>query len=139
MEGKVVLVTGASSGIGAGIALHLASLGCRLSLVARGQEALQGVARECREAGAGEVLVLAKDLALEEACRAAVAETVDHFGRLDVLVNSAGILMAGSIESLSVSDYDSVMNINTRSALILTQAAVPALLLSKGNIVHISR
>merc|ERR1712107_664357 len=67
-----------------------------------------------------------------------MGETVDKLGGLDVLVNSAGILMSGSVEKLDIADYDKVMNINTRAAFILTQAVIPALLLSKGNIVHIS-
>ena len=79
LEGKIVLITGASSGIGAGTAKHFASLKCRLSLVGRNQEALNNVAEECREKGAIEVLVLVKDLMAADACRDVVSSTVAHF------------------------------------------------------------
>ena len=79
LEGKIVLITGASSGIGAGTAKHFASLKCRLSLVGRNQEALNHVAEECREKGAIEVLVLVKDLMAADACRDVVSSTVAHF------------------------------------------------------------
>lgn len=138
LSGKVVLITGASSGIGAGTALHFASIGCKLSLVARNAQALEAVAVDCRKAGAMEVIVKSKDLSEEEQCREAVQDTVDQYKSLDVMVNSAGILMGGSIETLTLEDYDKVMNINTRSALVLTQSAIPHLVLTRGNIVHVS-
>jgi len=138
MAGKVILVTGASSGIGAGTAKHLAGLGCRLALVARNKEKLDIVKDACVAAGAKEVIALSHDLAEERECELAVEETVAHFGSLDVLVNSAGILMSGSIETLSPANYDKVMNINTRSAFILTQQVTPHLIKTKGNMVHVS-
>jgi len=138
LEGKIVLITGASSGIGAGTAKHFASLKCRLSLVGRNQEALNNVAEECREKGAIEVLVLVKDLMSADACRDVVSSTVAHFESLDVLVNSAGILVSGDTESLELEEFDRCWNINTRSAFVLTQAVLPHLLKSKGNVVHVS-
>eukprot|EP00092_Neocalanus_flemingeri_P011720 GFUD01012636.1.p1 GENE.GFUD01012636.1~~GFUD01012636.1.p1 ORF type:complete len:260 (-),score=66.43 GFUD01012636.1:58-837(-) len=138
MTDKVILITGASSGIGAGCAKHFAGLGCKLALVARNQEALETVKKECEAAGAKGVIALPHDLSEERECELAVEETVGHFGSLDVLVNSAGILMSGSIETLSPANYDKVMNINTRSAFILTQQATPHLINTKGSMVHIS-
>jgi len=138
MADKVVLITGASSGIGAGTAKHFAGLGCKLALVARNKEALETVKEECVAAGAKDVIALPHDLSEERECELAVEETVGHFGSLDVLVNSAGILMSGSIESLSPANYDKVMNINTRAAFILTQQATPHIIKTKGNMVHIS-
>ena len=79
LSGKVVLVTGASSGIGAGTAVHLASLGCKIALVARNKVKLEEVAAQCREAGSQEVLVCPHDLAMEQECISAVEETVKHF------------------------------------------------------------
>merc|ERR1712215_226931 len=138
LDSKVVLITGASSGIGAGTALYLATLGCRLSLVGRNVSALENVRDECRKAGVMEVIVTGRDLGIEEECIQAVQETVDHYGRIDVMVHSAGILVPGSIETLTVSDYDRVMNMNTRAAFLLTQSVMPHLLHTRGNIVHIS-
>ena len=135
---KVVLITGASTGIGAGTARHLASQGCKVALVARNVSALESVAIDCREAGAIQVMVMSKDLGIEEECIQAVQETVDHYGRIDVMVHSAGILVTGSIETLSTEDYDRVMNINTRAAFLLTKSVIPHLFLTRGNIVHIS-
>ena len=81
MEGKVALVTGASAGIGEGIALSLVRRGCkRLALVARRRERLEEVAGRCRAEGAGEALVVAKDLSVDQQCAEAVQETVKHFG-----------------------------------------------------------
>lgn len=138
LENKVVMVAGGSSGIGAGTAKHLATLKCRLALIGRNQSSLEEVAKVCKENGSPHVLVLVKDLADSNACKSAVEETVAHFQGLDVMINSAGILMNGSTETLSLEDYDKCMNINTRSAFVLTQASLPHLLKSKGNIVHVS-
>jgi len=139
LAGKAVLVTGASSGIGAGVAIHLATLGCRLCLVGRNATALEEVSSACKAATPTSLVVtIAADLSKEEVPAQIVKEAVEKLGGLDVLVNSAGILMSGSVETLDVADYDKVMNINTRAAFLLTQAAIPALLLSKGNIVHVS-
>lgn len=138
LSGKVVLVTGASSGIGAGTAVHLAGLGAKLALVARNKDQLEGVAARCREAGSPDVLVCPSDLSIEIDCIKAVQQAVDYFKGLDVMVNSAGILVGGSIETLSSEDYDRVMNINTKAAFILTQQAIPHLIKTKGNIVHVS-
>lgn len=80
--GKVVLITGASSGIGAGTAIHLASLGCKISLVARDKSRLDAVAGQCREAGADakDLLVCPHDVAIHHQCVQAVQETVQNFG-----------------------------------------------------------
>ena len=79
LEGKVVLITGASSGIGAGTAKHFAKLKCRLSLVGRNEEALNSVAEDCRKNGATDVAVHVKDLMCPDACRDIVTSTVAHF------------------------------------------------------------
>ena len=110
----------------------------RLALVGRNREALDKIKGECEAAGAKEVLALSHDLSEEKHCQLAVTETMNHFKCLDVLVHSAGILIGGGIESLSVEDYDKVMNINTRSAFIMTQLCTPHLISSKGNVVHVS-
>ena len=79
LEGKVVLITGASSGIGAGTAKHFAKLNCRLSLVGRKEEALNSVAEDCRKNGALDVVIHIKDLMCPDACRGIVSSTMAHF------------------------------------------------------------
>lgn len=138
LRGKVVLITGASSGIGKGCALHMASLGCRLSLVARNVDALNAISEKCLQAGSPGVFTASHDLAEESECVAAINETIKHFNVLDVLINSAGIIQNGTTQSLSVADYDRVMNINARTAFIVTKECLPHLLKSKGNIIHVS-
>ena len=79
LTGKVILITGASSGIGAGVSAHLASFGTSLALVARNKEALEEVKKTCLAAGAREVVTLSHDLAVENNCELAVEETVQKF------------------------------------------------------------
>jgi len=138
LNGCSVLVTGASAGIGAATAIHFAKLGCRLSLVARSGDALDEVATRCKEAGAPQVVTLTLDLALEQACTQAIAETVSRLGGLDVLVNNAGILISADFASVSMEEVDRSMQINLKSALKLSQEAIPHLSLTKGNIVNVS-
>src|SRR5438128_2686165 len=92
LHGKAALVTGASSGIGRATALRLARLGARVALAARTESALQEAAGEIERAG-GRALVLPTDVTDPEQSRLAVARTVEHFGRLDLLVCSAGVSM----------------------------------------------
>jgi len=138
LKNKVVLITGASSGIGAGTALHFATLGAKLALVARNKTRLEEISAQCSEAGSPEVAVFPHDLSKEEDCVQAVQQTVNHFNGLDVLINSAGILVSGSILQLSTEQYDQCMNINTRSAFVLTKECAAHLIKTKGNIVHVS-
>ncbi|XP_063535099.1 3-oxoacyl-[acyl-carrier-protein] reductase FabG-like [Cydia strobilella] len=134
--GKVVIVTGASSGIGAATAVFLSKLGAKLSLTGRNVENLQKTVNECDKANTP--FSISADLTKESDIENIVKKTVDHYGQIDVLVNNAGIIETGTIENTSLAQYDRLMNTNVRSLYYLTMLAVPHLLKSKGNIVNVS-
>lgn len=137
--GKVALITGASSGIGAGTAIRFAKLGAKLSLTGRDEENLDRTADECRkQPGSSEVWTVAGDLTKEADVPRILEFTIKKFGRLDILVNAAGILKGGTIETTSLQQYDEMMNVNVRSVYHLTMLAVPHLIQSKGNVVTVS-
>ncbi|XP_038155516.1 3-oxoacyl-[acyl-carrier-protein] reductase FabG [Cyprinodon tularosa] len=138
LRGKVALITGASSGIGAGTSVLFAKLGALLALNGRDVQSLQKVATQCTESGAAEPLLVPGDLTDEDTVRKTVEKTIAHFGRLDVLVNNAGVLEYGSIETTDMAQYDKVMNVNVRSVFHLTQLCVPHLIKTKGSIVNVS-
>lgn len=136
---KVVLITGASSGIGAGAAENLASQGAWLVLVARNADKLNEVAGKCTPThGAPQPLQIIADISKEADAVRIIDTTIDQFKRLDVLVNNAGLLERGTIENTPLEQYDLVMNTNVRAMFHLTQLAVPHLIATKGNIVNIS-
>lgn len=140
LNGKVALVTGASSGIGRGCAIALAKEGCYVAITGRNADALKEVTHLCHEAGApeGKVKSIQADLSEDADCERVISSTVSHFGRLDILVNSAGILISGGIETISMEDYDKQMNVNVRSLFLMMKLALPHILQQKGNIVNIS-
>ncbi|GIY72483.1 11-beta-hydroxysteroid dehydrogenase-like 2 [Caerostris darwini] len=137
---KVALITGASSGMGAGTAIHLASLGCKLSLTGRNSQNLDKVIQDCIKAGAkdGDILKTIADVSQEEDLKKIVDSTLNHFGKLDILINNAGILQTGSVESGSLQVFDDIMLVNVRSVYLLSQLAIPHLKKTKGNIVNVS-
>ncbi|XP_077995816.1 3-oxoacyl-[acyl-carrier-protein] reductase FabG-like [Glandiceps talaboti] len=137
---KVALITGASSGIGAGTARHFASLGSYLALCGRNKENLEKVRRECEANGLPEdkILLIQGDVTDEDYCRSVIEKTIGKFGRLDVLVNNAGIGAGGSIEETSLKQYDFIMNTNMRAVYHLTMLAVPHLIKTQGSIVNVS-
>uniref|UniRef100_A0A8D8AC35 3-oxoacyl-[acyl-carrier-protein] reductase FabG n=1 Tax=Culex pipiens TaxID=7175 RepID=A0A8D8AC35_CULPI len=137
-NGKVVIITGASSGIGAGTAKYLAKLGASLVLTGRNEESLQQTGKDCEAVGKVKPLLVVADVTKEEDNTRVIDETVKKFGKLDVLVNNAGKGVGGSIESTSMSQFDDCMNTNLRGVFHLTQLAVPYLIKSKGNIVNVS-
>ncbi|XP_063622299.1 3-oxoacyl-[acyl-carrier-protein] reductase FabG-like [Cydia splendana] len=134
--GKVVIVTGASSGIGAATAVFLSKLGAKLSLTGRNVENLQKTVNDCDKAATP--FSIPADLTKESDIENIVKKTVDHYGQIDVLVNNAGIIETGTIENTSLAQYDRLMNTNVRSLYYLTMLAVPHLLKTKGNIVNVS-
>ncbi|KAF5301025.1 hypothetical protein FQR65_LT09008 [Abscondita terminalis] len=135
---KVVLITGASSGIGAATAKKFAALGASLALTGRNLENLEKVASECQTDKTPKPFIVTGELTNESDTKAILDSTIKHFGRLDVLVNNAGIIETGSIENTSLEQYDRMMNINVRSLYHLTMLAVPHLIQSKGNVVNVS-
>ncbi|XP_065837564.1 3-oxoacyl-[acyl-carrier-protein] reductase FabG-like isoform X1 [Oscarella lobularis] len=139
MEGKVVLITGASSGIGAAASRHFATLGCRLALTGRNVDNLTKTAEECKKIRSGvEVMTVVGDLAKEEDVRKVFDATVDRYNEIDVLVNNAGILSMGTVETATLEDFDKSMSVNVRAMFQLTQLSVPYLVKSKGAVVNVS-
>lgn len=125
---QVILITGASTGIGAALARRLAQqfLGIPLVLAARNQEKLEAVATDCQKVGA-EVLVVPTDLAQLEQVKALLPKALDHFGRVDVLVNNAGYGQMGPMELISPEDAQRQFAVNFHAPLILSQALIPTL------------
>lgn len=134
---KVVLVTGATSGIGRATAVRFAEAGARVAAVGRNQSALEETIHSISEAG-GEGLPVEAELANEQAPAQIVSEALNRWGRLDVLVNAAGHISSGTIEDTSLTSWDVMMNINLRAVFCLMQSAVPALIETRGNIVNVS-
>ncbi|KAJ0184128.1 hypothetical protein K1T71_000551 [Dendrolimus kikuchii] len=137
---KVVLITGASAGIGAATALEFAKLNATLVVTGRNMDNLIDVAKQCEEISPDrlEALVVVADMLKEADVENIVKETIEKFNRIDVLINNAGILASGTIETTSLEKYDSVMNTNIRNVFYLTMLATPHLISSKGNVVNVS-
>lgn len=135
---KIILITGASSGIGAATAIHFSKLGAKLALTGRNLVNLQRIADQCEQSFSLKPFVVTGDLTNEDDTKRILSSTISHYNQLDVLVNNAGILESGSIESTSLDQYDRVMNANVRSIYHLTMLAVPHLIKTKGNIVNVS-
>jgi NAD(P)-dependent dehydrogenase (short-subunit alcohol dehydrogenase family) len=134
---KVVLVTGATSGIGHAVAVKFASASARVVALGRNQTALRQVETAIRDAG-GEPLVLAIDVTNTVEAQRAIEETINKFGRLNALVNAAGHISTGSVENTSLAAWDAMMNVNLRAVFQLMQLATPHLIKTKGNIVNVS-
>lgn len=135
---KVIIITGASDGIGAQLAKTLARQGARLVLAARNEALLQAVAAACREAG-GSALAVRTDVGVEADCRHLIEETLARFGAIDVLVNNAGV--SGHALFEDVSDfkwYEDMMRVNFFGSLWCTHHALPHLKKTRGLIVGVS-
>ena len=121
-QDKIVLITGASAGIGAATALEFAKKQVQgLALVARNEVKLQEVSAQCKSSGVKDVLIIQQDLSQESACQSIVDKTINHFQRLDVLVNNAGIMHLATLETLTSQQLDEAMELNLKVALKLTQ------------------
>ena len=127
LEGTVALVTGASSGIGEATALALAAEGARVAIAARRRDRLEALAERIRASG-GDAFVLEADVTDEQRARAVVAEAVAHFGRLDTLVNNAGVMLLGPIPDADVGEWKRMLDLNVSALMYCAHAALPHLL-----------
>ena len=135
---NVVILTGASTGIGEALAHKLADQGAWLVLAARNAPKLETVAAECRARG-GRALVVATDVTDEEECRELVERTIDEYGRLDTLINNAGLSMWMKLEDVEdLGSLEYLMRVNFFGSMYCSYYALPHLKRSKGRIVAIA-
>lgn len=134
LAGKVALVTGAGRGIGRAIVLALADKGAAVALVARSDAELDALATTIASAG-GQALAAPADVSQEEAVRAAVAAVVERWGRLDVVVNCAGIGIFKPLVETGADEWDRVMAVNARGAFLVCRETVPWLERSGGGVI----
>ncbi len=138
IKGKVVVITGASSGIGLALAESFAAAGAKLVLAARNLAKLQEIAANLKLKYASEVIAVGVDVSKELQCQNLMDQTVKNFGQIDVLINNAGISMRAIFEEVDLKVLSEVMDINFWGTVFCTKHALPALLKSKGVIVGVS-
>jgi NADP-dependent 3-hydroxy acid dehydrogenase YdfG len=131
LAGKVALVTGASSGIGAAAALALAQNGADVAISARRADRLAELSRQIEACGV-RALALPGDMAVEADALKAVAETVAQLGRIDILINCAGVMSSGGMEGADLADYRRVIDINLMGTVYTSSAAVPHMIAQGG-------
>jgi NADP-dependent 3-hydroxy acid dehydrogenase YdfG len=127
LVGTVALVTGASSGIGEATARTLAGLGTAVAIAARRKDRLEELVREI-EQGGGRALAIEIDVTDQEQATAAVQRTVDELGRLDIVVNNAGVMLLGPILDAPIEEWDRMVTLNLQGLLYIAHAALPHLL-----------
>lgn len=142
LKDKTVLISGASRGIGKAIALKLAAEGANIALASKTVEqhaklegTIYSAAEEIGRAGNGNVLAIKADIRREEEIEQAVAETVSHFGGIDILVNNASAINLSSTEQIEAKRFDLMQDINVRGTFLMCKAAIPHL--KKGTNPHI--
>lgn len=133
MRDKVVIVTGASSGIGKALVYELARQGAKIVIAARNLEELLNIEQDLKKSGA-DILSIRTDVTKELACKELVEQTYTHFGRIDVLINNAGISMRALLENLDTSVLHKVMDVNFWGTVYCTKYALPYLLETKGSV-----
>ena len=137
LRDKVVVITGASKGIGAELARQLAAQGCKLVLAARNMDELENVAGECRKQG-GQVITVRADVGVDRECAAIVSGAALAFGRIDVLVNNAGASMWARFEDIQdLSVLERIMQVNYMGSVYCTAHALPYLRQTGGLLVGI--
>ncbi|MEP6819815.1 MAG: glucose 1-dehydrogenase [bacterium] len=134
---KVLLVTGATSGIGKATALRFAQAGASIAAVGRDEQALLELQEQVDRAGT-QFLAIQADLSQEGETDKVVAKTVERFGGIDVLVNAAGHISSGNIENTALSAWDAMLEINLRAPFVLMQKAMATIIERRGNIVNVS-
>jgi NAD(P)-dependent dehydrogenase (short-subunit alcohol dehydrogenase family) len=137
-DGRSVLVTGASRGIGSAVALAFAERGDRVAVAGRDEQALAGVADECTSRGACSMLVLPFDLADADACAGAIARCEQEFGGVEVLVNNAGVAESAKFTETTLEQWRRMMTVDVEAPFVLTRAALPGMLgRGRGAVVNI--
>ena len=137
MKDKVVIVTGASSGIGLATAREFARLGARVVLAARSEDLLHQYVSEIK-AGGYEAFAVKTDVTLEEDCRKLVNATLEKYGRLDILVNNAGISMRALFKDVDIQVLKRLFDVNFWGAVQCTKYALPHLIRYRGSVVGVS-
>jgi len=136
-KNKTVAITGAAGGMGRALCRRFGQAGAKIALLDLHLEPLEAFARELDEAGI-QALALQCDVTDEQACRTAMEKIVERFGGIDILINNAGITHRSAFEKTQVQVFRQVMEVNFFGALHCTQAALPALLASRGMIIVMS-
>ncbi|GET28653.1 SDR family oxidoreductase [Prolixibacter sp. SD074] len=134
MKNKVVIITGASSGIGKALAIEFASRGAKLVLGARRTDRLAGLEKGLPGT---EILSVKTDVSVEADCRNLIEQAVSHFGHIDVLINNAGISMRANFEEMDLEVMHRVMDVNFYGTVYCTKYALPYLLQSRGSLVGV--
>ena len=134
MKNKVVIITGASSGIGRALAKEFAAKGARLSLGARRTELLEQIKNELPDT---DILITNTDVSDENDCRLLIEETIKRFGQIDVLINNAGISMRALFEEVDTKVIRQLMDVNFFGTVYCSKYALPHLLKTKGSMVGV--
>jgi short-subunit dehydrogenase len=137
MKDKVVIITGASSGIGLATANEFARLGAKVVLAARSSEKLQIVVSSLKSSGY-EALAVTTDVTHEDDCRTLITKTIEKYGHLDILINNAGISMRALFRDVDISVLKRLFDVNFWGAVNCTKYALPYLIENKGSIVGVS-
>ncbi len=127
LSGKVAIVTGGNGGIGLGMAQGLAKAGASVVVLGRNKEKSETAAKSLREESGAKALVVTADVSREDDALRSVAETLAHFGRIDILFNNAGINIRKQPQDLSLEDWDHVLKVNLTSAFLMSKAVYPAM------------
>ena len=137
MKDKVVIITGASSGIGEACAKEFAKQGAKLSLAARNIDRLKSIEKELIEQGC-EVLSVKTDVSIEKDCENLINQTINKYGEIDILINNAGISMRALFSDVDLSVIKRLMDVNFWGTVFCTKYALPHLLETKGSLVAIT-
>jgi NAD(P)-dependent dehydrogenase (short-subunit alcohol dehydrogenase family) len=138
LEGRVALITGGNSGIGSATAALFAKEGAAVVLTGRNRERGEQVAQAIKDAG-GEALFIQADVRFADACRRAVEETLERFGRIDVLFNNAGVFHPKTVPDCTEEEWDETIDSSLKGAFLMSKYALPSMIArGSGSIIHTS-